>query len=172
MDWNFRRWLHHEFMGPRALRKVLSAEALARLGAVVTSSEKRHTGEIRLAVEASLHLPLLRPGISARERAVQVFSNLRVWDTEANNGVLIYLLLADRDVEIVADRGIHDAVGDAGWEDICKGMEADFRAGRFEDGLRAGIERVAAHLAEHFRMTEENRDADRNELPDAPFILS
>lgn len=171
MDWNFRRWLRHEFTGPRALRTVLSAGALARLGDVVTSSEQRHTGEIRLAVEASLHLPLFRPAPSARERAVQVFSNLRVWDTEANNGVLIYLLLADRDVEIVADRGIHDAVGAEGWEDICKGMEKEFRAGRFEDGLRAGIERVAAHLARHFPMTAANRNADRNELPDAPYVL-
>jgi len=167
MAWDFRRWLRHEFNGASALNKVLPPEALQRLGAVVTAGEKRHNGEIRLAVEASLHLPLFRNGPSGRERAIQVFSDLRVWDTEANNGVLIYLLLADRDVEIVADRGIHDIVGDVGWEEICHGMEQAFRLGRFEEGLAEGIREVAEHLETHFPHSE----GDRNELPDEPVIL-
>jgi uncharacterized membrane protein len=171
MNWNFGRWLRHELTGVRALRKVLSTEALARLGEVVAASEKRHSGEIRLVIEPALSLPLFRPAISARGRAVEVFSNLRVWDTEANNGVLIYLLLADHDVEIVADRGVNEVVGAAGWESICHGMETAFRAGRFEEGLREGIERVAAHLERYFPLTDANRGGDRNELPDAPFIL-
>jgi uncharacterized membrane protein len=172
MAWNFRRWLRHELTGARALRKVLSAASLARLGETVAASEQRHSGEIRLAVEASLPLPLFRDGISGRTRALQVFSDLGVWDTEANNGVLIYLLLADHDVEIVADRGIHAKVGAAGWEDICHGMEKAFREGRFEEGLRGGIERVAALLREHFPLAESERHGDRNELPDAPFIMN
>jgi uncharacterized membrane protein len=172
MAWNFRRWLRHELTGARALRKVLSAESLARLGETVAASELRHSGEIRLAVEASLPLPLFRDGISGRERAIRVFSELGVWDTAANNGVLIYLLLADHDVEIVADRGIHAKVGVAGWEEICHGMEKAFREGRFEEGLREGIERVAALLRHHFPLSEADRDGDKNELPNAPFIIS
>jgi uncharacterized membrane protein len=171
MNWNFRRWLRHTTTGPRALHKVLSADALARLGEVIAASEKLHSGEIRLVIEPALSLPLFRPAISGRMRAIEVFSNLRVWDTEANNGILIYLLLADHDVEIVADRGVNEVVGAAGWEDICHGMETDFRSGRFEEGLRAGITRVAAHLEKHFPMTDANRGRDQNELPDAPFIL-
>jgi hypothetical protein len=167
MAWDIRRWLRHEVTGASALNKVLPPEALARLGALVTSGEKRHNGEIRLAIEASLGLPLFRNGPSGRDRAVQVFSDLRVWDTEANNGVLIYLLLADRDVEIVADRGIHDIVGEVGWEEICHSMEQSFRLGRFEEGLEEGLRAVAAHLETHFPHT----DGDRNELPDAPVIL-
>ncbi|MCD6024076.1 MAG: hypothetical protein K0Q91_992 [Fibrobacteria bacterium] len=168
MAWNFRRWLRHELTGASAVRKVLSAEALARLGGVVAQSEKRHTGEIRLAVEASLDLPLFRNGISARERALAVFSDLHVWDTEANNGVLIYLLLADHDVEIVADRGIHEIVGAVGWEEICHAMERAFRLGRFEEGLEEGIRAVSQHLEAHFPATGAD---DRNELPDEPVLL-
>ncbi|MBC7583338.1 MAG: TPM domain-containing protein, partial [Tardiphaga sp.] len=110
--------------------------------------------------------PLFRDQ-SARERAIDVFSQLRIWDTEHNNGVLIYLLLADRDVEIVVDRGIDAHVGAAGWEAICQAMEAEFRAGHFERGVIRGIAAVTQHLATHFP-----RDgAAANELPDAPVIL-
>lgn len=168
MAWNFRRWLRHERTGARAVRRVLPAEALARLGDVVAQCEKRHRGEIRLAVEAALDLPLFRDGIPARERALSVFSDLRVWDTEGNNGVLIYLLLADHDVEIVADRGIHEIVGAVGWEEICHAMERSFRLGRFEEGLEEGIRAVSQHLEAHFPATGE---ADRNELPDEPVVL-
>jgi uncharacterized membrane protein YgcG len=167
MAWNFRRWLRHELTDASAVNKVLSADAMKRLGALVTAGEKRHSGEIRLVVEASLDLPLFRHGISARERAVSVFSNLRVWDTEANNGVLIYLLLADHDVEIVADRGINEIVGAVGWEAICHAMEQSFRLGNFEAGLEEGLREVAEHLETHFPANGENR----NELPDEPLIL-
>jgi uncharacterized membrane protein len=109
----------------------------------------------------------LLKGVSARQRAVEAFARLGVWDTEANNGVLIYLLLADRDVEIVADRGVHAKVGPDGWEAICKTMEAEFRAGRFEAGVLAGIAAVGRHLEAHF----PRRGADANELPDAPVML-
>jgi hypothetical protein len=167
MAWDFRRWLRHELTGASAVRKVLSAEALKRLGGVVAQGEKRHGGEVRLAIEASLDLPLFRNGISARERAVSVFSDLHVWDTEANNGVLIYLLLADHDVEIVADRGIHEVVGAVGWEEICHAMERSFRLGRFEEGLEEGIRAVSQHLETHFPAAR----GDRNELPDEPALL-
>ena len=103
----------------------------------------------------------------ARERALDIFSQLRIWDTAHNNGVLIYLLLADRDVEIVADRGIDAKVGAAGWEKICRAMETDFRAGDFERGVIKGIEAVSRELATHFPRT----GGGSNELPDTPVVM-
>jgi uncharacterized membrane protein len=126
-----------------------------------------HAGEIRFTVESALPLiPLLR-GQTARARALEVFSHLRVWDTEHNNGVLIYLLLADHDVEIVADRGVHARVGGEGWEKICREMEALFRAGDFEAGVLGGIRAVSVHLVKHYPVQGKNR----NELDDKPVVL-
>ena len=104
---------------------------------------------------------------SARERAIEVFSLLRVWDTEHNNGVLIYLLLADRDVEIVADRGIHAKVGSREWEKICRKMETAFKQANYAEGVLSGIQAVTRHLVEHFPAV----GAGRNELPDKPVVL-
>lgn len=147
--------------------QLLPATSLARIEQAISGAERQHRGEIRFAVESALDLtPLLR-GISARERAIEVFANLRVWDTEENNGVLIYLLLADHDVEIVADRGIHARVGAAGWEGICATMEAQFRAGNFEQGVLDGIRRVSAFLTQHFPGPDQHGD----ELPDKPVLL-
>lgn len=149
------------------VRKAFSEKALAAIEQAIKRGEAGHAGQIRFVVEGALDgMPLFR-GQSARERALEVFSQLRIWDTEHNNGVLIYLLLADRDVEIVADRGVHAKVGAESWEQICRTMEAEFRAGRFERGAIAGIEAVARQLARHFP-----RDGDLgNELPDAPVVM-
>jgi uncharacterized membrane protein len=133
--------------------------------AAIHASEQTHAGEVRFAVEAALHPRALVRGQSARERALEVFSRLRIWDTEHNNGVLIYLLLADKDVEIVADRGIHRKVGD--WEPICQLMETAFREGHFEQGVIAGINAVSEHLVRHYPRQGETR----NELPDQPVVL-
>jgi uncharacterized membrane protein len=131
----------------------------------IRESERTHCGQICFAVEAALDtLPLLR-GQTARERAIEVFSQLRVWDTEHNNGVLIYLLLADHDVEILADRGIHAKVGVDAWESVCREMEALFRAGRFEEGALAGIRAVGTLLAQHYP------GAGRDELANQPVVL-
>lgn len=143
------------------------AASMDRIGKAIAASEAGHSGEIRLAVEASLDLAPLFKGFTARDRAVEVFSDLRVWDTEANNGVLIYLLLADRDVEIVADRGIHAKVGAKGWEEVCHVMEQAFRQGRFEEGTVRGIEAVGRLLARHFPKS----GGDLNELPDRPAVV-
>jgi len=133
----------------------------------IKESETAHIGEIRFAVEGALDgIPLLE-GQSARERALEVFSQLRVWDTEHNNGVLIYLLLADRHVEIVADRGVHARVGLQEWETICRQMEADFKQGHYREGAVAGIQGVTRHLAVHFPATGDRR----NELADKPVLL-
>lgn len=149
------------------VRSAFPPRVLAAIEQAIKSSEAGHAGQIRFVVEGALDgAPLFR-GQSARARALDVFSQLRVWDTEHNNGVLIYLLLADRDVEIVADRGIHARVGAPGWEDICKAMEAQFREGHFERGAIAGIAAVTKHLARHFP-----RDgAAINELPDTPVVM-
>ncbi|TFH28663.1 MAG: hypothetical protein E4G97_08565, partial [Deltaproteobacteria bacterium] len=147
--------------------RAFPGDTLTAIDRAIKASEAAHRGEIRFAVEGALHIePLLR-GQTARERAIDVFSQLRVWDTERNNGVLIYLLLADRDVEIVADRGIHEMVGAQEWERICRKMEAAFRQADFEGGVIGGIREVTRHLAEHFPPVGD----DRNELPDKPVVL-
>ncbi len=149
------------------VRRAFPPQSLARIERAITSSEASHAGQIRFVVEGALDgAPLFR-NQSARERAIDVFAQLRIWDTEHNNGVLIYLLLADRDVEIVVDRGIDRHVGATGWETICQMMEAHFRAGRFEQGVIAGIEAVTSHLQAHF----PGDDTNANELPDAPVVL-
>ena len=151
----------------RMTNRAFPAHALAAIDRAIKESEGSHRGEIRFAVEGALHVdPLLR-GQTARERAIDVFSRLRIWDTEHNNGVLIYLLLADRDVEIVADRGIHRKVGEKEWEGICRKMEAAFRRGEYEGGVIDGIREVTRLLAEHFPPI----GGDRNELPDKPVVL-
>ena len=149
------------------VRKAFPPEALAEIERAIAASEAHHAGQIRFVVEGALDgAPLFR-NQSARARALDVFAQLRIWDTAHNNGVLIYLLLADRDVEIVVDRGIDAKVGTGGWEAICQMMEVEFRAGQFTRGVLRGIHAVTEHLATHFP-----RDAAAaNELPDAPVVL-
>ena len=124
-------------------------------------------GEVRFAAEPALDTSALLAGQTARERAIEVFSLLRLWDTSERNGVLIYLLLADRDIEIVADRGVNAKVASAEWEGICRTMEQGLKAGRNGEAVVAGIQRVSALLAHHF----PRRADDRNELPDRPVRL-
>jgi hypothetical protein len=157
----------HLLITPWRLRRTFPPLTMRAIEAAIRESETTHFGEIRFAVEAALDPMALLQGRSARERAVEVFSQLRVWDTERNNGVLIYLLLADRRVEIVADRGIHRDVGQQGWEDICREMERSFREGRFEQGVVEGVRAVAGHLVRHYPANGVNE----NELPDKPVIL-
>ncbi len=147
--------------------RAFPAGALAAIERAIVASEATHHGEIRFAVEAALDTHALLRGQTARERAIDVFSRLRIWDTECNNGVLIYLLLADRNVEIVADRGIDALVGPREWERICRRMEDAFRRGEFEEGVAGGIHEITAHLAMHFPPVAD----DRNELPDEPVVL-
>ena len=149
------------------VRAAFPAHTLRAIETAIGACEATHAGEIRFAVEGALHpLALLRRQ-TARDRALEVFSQLRVWDTEHNNGVLIYLLLADRDVEIIADRGVHARVGNQGWENICRQMEAAFRDGKFEEGVVNGIHAVGVHLARHYPSSGKGR----NELADGPVVL-
>jgi uncharacterized membrane protein len=149
------------------VRKIFPQHVLAAIEQAIKASESRHAGQIRFVVEGALDgAPLLR-NQSARSRALDVFSQLRIWDTAHNNGVLIYLLLADRDVEILADRGIDALVGAAEWQAICSMMEVEFGKGNFETGVLKGIEAVTRHLVKHF----PKHGAGRNELPDAPVVI-
>ncbi|WP_431274355.1 TPM domain-containing protein [Variovorax ureilyticus] len=163
-----RIW-RHRWVDEAHVRRALPAEMLDRLERRVGASERRHSGEIRICVEAGLPMSYLWRDATARERAIMMFSKLRVWDTAHNNGVLIYLLLADHAIEIVADRGIDLHVDDAAWAATAGHMGEAFREGRFEDGLTQALEEVSALLVEHFPLAEGEKD--RNELPDAPVIL-
>jgi uncharacterized membrane protein len=149
------------------LRRIFPPEAMAAIERAITAGEATHSGQVRFVVEGALDgAPLFRDQ-PARERALDVFSQLRIWDTADNNGVLIYLLLADHDVEIVADRGIDAKVGAAGWEEICKAMEVEFRAGNFARGAIKGIDAVSRQLAAHF----PREGGGKNELPDTPVVM-
>lgn len=164
---NIKRWLRHLFTPPWAWRRAFPQATLDAIEAAIRSSETSHGGEIRFAIENSLPGNLAWRGISGRERAIEMFSNLRVWDTEHNSGVLIYLLLADHDIEIVADRGIAARVAPAAWEAVAQTMEAAFRQGEFERGALAGIEEISALLAQNFPPSGHNPD----ELANRPVIL-
>lgn len=161
------RILRHLFMPPWLAKRYFPREAMAGIEHAIGASERLHQGEIRFAVEAALDISELWRGRTAHERALELFSQLRVWDTEHNSGVLIYLLLADRDVEIVADRGINAKVEKAEWERICRDMESAFREGRFEQGVLTGIGEITRLLAQYFPADGLNPD----ELPDRPLML-
>ena len=148
-------------------RRVFPKEVLGLIEQAIKTGEATHSGQVRFVVEGALDGAPLFKGHSARERALDIFSQLRIWDTAHNNGVLIYLLLADRKVEIVADRGIDAKVGSAGWQKICATMEKDFRAGNFSGGVMKGIQLVSQQLATYF----PPHAGERNELPDAPVVL-
>jgi uncharacterized membrane protein len=162
------RFVRHLATDHGSVRRAFPETALSRIEALIGDGEKRHRGQVRFAVEPALPLARVLSGISPRERAIEVFGLLRIWDTEENCGVLVYLLLADRDVEIVADRGIHRRVGDEAWSDVCREMEAAFRAGRFAEGVEAGLARINALLAEHY---PSGGGRSRNELSDRPVVL-
>jgi uncharacterized membrane protein len=161
------RTLRHLFATHWGTRRRFTPEVLKQIEDATIEIEAAHAGEIRFAIETALDLPELWADIGARARALQVFSQLGVWDTEGNNGVLIYVLRADRRVEIVADRGIASRVSAAEWAEVARAMEDAFRAGRFGPGCVAGIQAVGRLLAKHF----PNAGGDRDEQPNQPVLL-
>jgi len=158
------RIIKHRWLDETDSARALNEAALSRLEAQVAASEMRHSGEIRLCVEAGLPLSYLWRDATARQRAVTMFGKLRVWDTEHNNGVLIYLLLAEHAIEIVADRGLARHIRQAQWDHILHGMRGAFTAGRFEEGLSQAIAAVDTLLAQLFPLAPGQ--ANPNELPD------
>ena len=163
----FKRLMSHFFSTPWSVGKYFSAEAMGNIERAIQQSEKLHSGQICFVVEADLHPFHILRGKTPRQRAIEIFSQFGIWDTECNNGVLIYLMLADRDVEIIADRGIHQYVGNGGWEAICKEMESLFKQQKFEQGALIGIKNIGDVLQQHYPST----GAHENELPNFPFIL-
>jgi uncharacterized membrane protein len=163
------RILRHWLTTPRAVRRAFPEPALAAIREAIGKSELSHSGEIRFAVEAALPWSYLTRDAPARERAEMVFSKLRVWDTERNNGVLIYVVLADHQIHIVADRGLRGLVDGEEWNAIAQAMRDRFRSGDFLAGTGAGIKAVGEVLARHFPLEHGARDAD--ELPNEPAVL-
>ena len=162
------RILKHRWLDERDAERALGAEGIRRLESRVTESERRHIGEIRVCVESGLPMSYLWRNASARERAVAMFGKLRVWDTEHNSGVLIYLLLAEHRIEIVADRGLDRHVSADEWQGILDRMRAEFRAGHFEDGLNRAIDAVDALMLEHLAAAQGGTNP--NELPNRPVL--
>jgi uncharacterized membrane protein len=166
-DVNIARLFRHALTFNWQTRRRFPPTALAAIEAEITAGEKLHSGEVRVFIETALEAPALWRNCTPRQRALDLFGRHGLWDTELNNAVLIYILMADRDVEILADRGFNQRVSGAEWEAICRQMEDEFRLGRFESGVVAGVRAVSALVGRHFPF----RADDRNELPDVPLIL-
>jgi uncharacterized membrane protein len=162
------RLLKHRWFDDVDARRAFGREGLAQIETRVAHSERHHSGEIRVCIEAGLPLSYLWRDASARDRAIAMFAKLRVWDTQDNNGVLIYLLLAERRIEIVADRGLNDRVPAEQWAAVTQGMADAFRAGRFAEGVNAAIDAVDRLLRAHFPLAPGA--VTPNELPDAPVV--
>jgi hypothetical protein len=167
MDW--KRWFRHAFATRAKLARAFPVQSLEAIERAITASELTHSGEIRFAIEGSLEPGEVLAGKSPRQRALEVFAGLGVWDTESNNGILIYVQLADRDVEIVADRGFNGRVDASEWTAVCSAMEEAFRAGQFEAGAVAGVQAAGRLLARHYPPLPGGRDED--ELPNRPAVL-
>ena len=164
---NVNRILRHLAMTHGQVNRAFPRAALNAIEQAIKTSETTHKGEVRFVVEGALDGAPLFSGQTAKERALALFSQLRIWDTEHNTGVLIYLLLADRAVEIVADRGIHAKAGARAWVAICREMEAALKAATFAGGAVSGIQAVARQLVAHFPTGAHNT----NELPDKPLVI-
>jgi uncharacterized membrane protein len=164
-----RRVVRHLLTPRLRLRRAFDAASLVAIERAITETERTHGGEIRIAIEGSLDTAELMKGITPRDRALQAFGQLGVWDTEANNGVLIYVLWADRDVEIVADRGYNGRVSAQQWSEVCRRMESLFSQGDAGQATIEGIRAAGTLIAQHF--PAQPRNQDRNELPDAPVML-
>ncbi len=162
------RILRHRWWDERDAAHALPEAALQRIEARVAASETGHSGEIRVVVESGLPISYLWQDLSARDRAITQFGKLRVWDTEANNGVLIYLLLAEHAIEIVADRGLNQHVDAAAWQALITPMRAAFRASRFEDGLLQAVDAIDGLLRRHHAVDAAH--ANPNELPNRPLM--
>jgi uncharacterized membrane protein len=162
-----KRWLRHTFMPPWRWRLAFPSKVLQEIEQGITESERQHRGELRFAIENALLPSWVWRGLSARQRALEVFSTLRLWDTEDNSGVLIYVLLADREVHIIADRGIAKQVVQAEWDRIAQAMQQQFRAGHFREGALEGIRRITTQLATFFPPGAQNL----NELSNKPIIV-
>ena len=161
------RLIRHLLSTRFSTRRRFPPAVRAAIEQAIKECEARHAGEIRFVIETAFDLPELWHDLGPRSRALQLFGQLGVWDTAENNGVLIYVLMADRAVEIVADRGIAVRVPEAEWGTVCRQMEHHYREGRYREGSVVGVLGVGAILGRHF----PGRRAGGNELPDQPVLL-
>jgi uncharacterized membrane protein len=162
-----KRWFDHFTTTPFTLRRCFPAEVLVEIDAAITASEQQHQAEIRFVIETALPIGHLWRGVSCRARALEMFSRLGVADTRTRNGILVYVLLAERDIEIVVDRGFSERLAEPAWAEICSEMSAAFRDGDYGAGAVWAIGRLNALAVAHFPA----RPGDRNELPDEPLVL-
>lgn len=160
------RVVRHFLTSRHSLDRAFDAQARRAVEEAIAASEKSHRGELRFAVESSLGIAALLAGETARERALELFASLGVWDTEENSGILVYVLLADHSVEIVADRG-YRSVTEERWRAICQQMEAAFKAGAYRRGALEGVLGCAKHAAVLFPAD----GGGPNELPDPVVFL-
>jgi|SRR5690349_21456866 len=167
---SFSRLLRHLCATRAGTRRRFSDTVDTAIEEAIRAAEKRSSGEIRFVIETALDIPELWAGVTARARAEAVFAQLRVWDTELRNGVLIYVLMADRNVEIVADRGAAVRISLTEWESVCRLIEGHFQAGRFKEGAVAGVDEVGRLLAREFS-ARDGAKPDRDELPNQPTLL-
>lgn len=167
VNMNIKRIAQHLSLTNWQCRRAFPQQTLDAIENAIKASENMHSGEIRFVVEGALDCKLLFTAQSARERAIDVFSQLRIWDTEHNNGLLIYVLLAEHAVEIIADRGINAKVELASWEKICHIMEASFKQHEYENGVLMGIEAITQYLIQFFPASTRNQ----NELPNIAAML-
>lgn len=161
------RLFWHLVSNPWQVRRCFSVEAMRRIEQAIAVSERSHNGEVRFVVEAGLHPYEILFKKTPRKRAIELFGRLNIWDTEHNNGILLYLLLADKDVEIVADRGIDRLVGYDNWDAICRDMESLFKKGEYEAAVLQGIAKISAYLQRHF----PHETSRKNEISDKPLVL-
>ena len=161
------RLLKHLF-APSA-RRLFPADSLQRIADAISASERVHSGEICFAVESALPWQAVLRGVDARSQALAAFSRLSVWDTAANNGVLLYLLIADHRIEIVADRGLDDVVSAEQWRGVCQLMEERLKAGDADAAVVRGIEATSALLSARYPQRPGAIDTD--ELPNQPHVL-
>lgn len=162
-----KRLLKHLFTPGWLARRVFNTGVLDRLEQAIRDSEPQHGAELRLVIEGELDLHELLQAVTPRQRAIDLFSRLRVWDTEQNNGVLIYVQCVDRVIEIVADRGVSAKVSQQQWNAVCTRMSLAFRAKQYEIGVLQGMEEVSRLLVQHY----PRKDGHGNELPDRPVVL-
>jgi uncharacterized membrane protein len=165
------RFIRHAVATHWRTRMLFPGATLDAIEKAIARAERTHAGEIRFAIETALAPLHIINGMAPRARALEVFAHLRVWDTEHNNGVLVYVQVADRDVEIVADRGFEGRVSPAEWAAVCRLMEEHFRAGRFEAGSIAGVDAIGSLLTRHFPPNRKAVSQSHNQLPDRPTLL-
>lgn len=167
---HWQRLWRHMWVDQRKAARLFPPDVIKRLEHATRHGEQLHRGQVRLAIEASLPVGAVRRRMTSRQRALEVFGLLRLWDTEENCGVLVYVLVADRAFEIVADRGIHARVGEAAWRAISERIEARFRHGEFGEGAQAALVEIGTLLALHFPRSARG-DNTTNEQPDTPVFI-